>query len=108
MNKSTIIIKGVRAAKFSIKTIQGFLFLNGLVSIYNFNKVNNVPNGRSKITIKPRHTKFKYPIGFSYRNLKIIYAGLYIYNNKILKMYVLEKYVFAHNQTEITKWINQQ
>jgi len=40
MNKSTIIIKGVRAAKFSIKTIQGFLFLNGLVSIYNFNKVN--------------------------------------------------------------------
>jgi len=107
MNKRTIIINGIRAAKFKITFNDGYNFLNDLILV-SFYSNTEKPTSSIKITIKPRHTKFKYPIGFSYRNLKIIYAGLYIYNNKILKMYVLEKYVFAHNQTEITKWINQQ
>mgnify|MGYP003543256294 FL=1 len=107
MNKTVITINGIRAAEFKVVLVDSFNLLNGLLIMRQYNDYRK-PYSRIKITIKPRHTKFKYPVGLTLDVLKIKYACIYISNNRVYKFYILKDYLFGHTESEITRWINNK
>jgi len=99
MNKRTIIINGIRAAKFKITFNDGYNFLNDLILV-SFYSNTEKPTSSIKITIKPRHTKFKY-------SKYAIQTALSIYNGRIYKIYFLKnRSWFAWSESEVTKYLN--
>ena len=100
MNKTELVINGIRARTFKVKyTKTHHYILNDLI-LLNFSSSKELPDISNKITIKPRHTKFKY-------SKNAIRTGLSIWNSRIYKMYFFKTYKNMFSETDVTTWINK-
>ena len=100
MNKTELVINGIRARTFKSKRFKNnFHILNDLIILKPWSR-KKLPETSNKITIKPRHTKFKY-------SKNAIRTGLSIWNSRIYKMYFFKTYKNMFSETDVTTWINK-
>jgi len=87
MDKSTIIINGIKAKTFYLIPISGFHILNNLLIIRTYEYYDRQPNTTSKYELPIRD--FKYAIGDMPGRCRspIIWCGYYVhsYSDRILK-----------------------
>ena len=99
MNKTELVINGIRARTFKVKyTKTHHYILNDLI-LLNFSSSKELPDISNKITIKPRHTKFKY-------SKNVTRTVLSIYRNRIYKIYFFKDNSWGWLEAEVTKCIN--